>query len=86
MLVSGLFEEAEVSKSFGGLGLFPLSTQHLIDCAGHVISSLTSSQRSEAKACRHLPGHSLTSAVFVMDPRSPAKKLCHMSEKMHKEE
>ena len=35
VLVSGL--DSDVSKSLGGggLALLPLSTQHLIDCAGH---------------------------------------------------
>ena len=45
------------------------------------MSSLTSSQSSEAKACRHLPGHPLNSSVFVMDPSSPEKNSCHRSEK-----
>jgi hypothetical protein len=46
------------------------------------MSSLTSSQSSEAKACRHLPGHPLNSSVFVMDPRSPEKQfMSHVRKK-----
>ena len=48
------------------------------------MSSLTSSQSSEAKACRHLPGHPLNSSVFVMDPRSPEKQfMSHVRKKIY---
>ena len=53
---------------------FRRSTQHLIWAEGHPISSLTSSHKREAKACKHLPGHSLTSAVLVMEPSNPVEK------------
>ena len=57
--------------------VFRRSTQHLMVWEGQGISSLTSSQSNEAKACKHLPGHSLTSAVLVMDPNNPVEKsLC----------
>ena len=55
-----------------GLGLPPgglgpsLSTQHLMDALGHLMSSRTSSQMSEARAWMHFPGQSLTSAVWVI--------------------
>ena len=51
-----------------------------MDWEGHVISSLTSSHNNEAKACKHLPGQSLTSAVFVIVPNNPEmSKNCAMS-------
>lgn len=69
--------EAASSEAAGGL-VFRRSTQHLICLDGHPISSLTSSHKREAKACKHLPGHSVTSAVLVMEPSNPVEKsLCH---------
>ena len=51
-----------------------------MDWEGHVISSLTSSHNNEAKACKHLPGQSLTSAVFVIVPNNPEmSKRCNKS-------
>ena len=65
--------------------VFRRSTQHLMVWEGQGISSLTSSQSNEAKACKHLPGHSLTSAVLVMDPSNPVEKsLCHFGLEMKK--
>ena len=47
---------------------------------GQAMSSLTSSHNNEAKACRHFPGQSLTSAVFVIVPNNPEmSKNCAMS-------
>ena len=65
--------EAAVSRSPGGLGSFLRSTQHRMDVEGQDMASLTSSHKSEARACRHFPGHSLTSAVLVIVPNNPAK-------------
>jgi len=62
--------EAASSEAADGL-VFRRSTQHLICLDGHPISSLTSSHKREAKACKHLPGHSVTSAVLVMEPSNP---------------
>jgi len=54
-----------------GRGMCLRSTQHLMDWEGQEMSSLTSSQSKEAKAWRHFPGQSLTSAVFVIVPNKP---------------
>ena len=56
-----------------GRGMCLRSTQHLMDCEGQEMSSLTSSQSKEAKAWRHFPGQSLTSAVFVIVPNKPVR-------------
>lgn len=69
VVVSGAF-----SKSFeGGPSTCLRSTQHRMVWEGHEISSRTSSQSKEANAWRHFPGHSLTSAVLVMEPSKPDK-------------
>ena len=56
-----------------GRGMCLRSTQHLMDWEGQEMSSLTSSQSKEAKAWRHFPGQSLTSAVFVIVPNKPVR-------------
>ena len=71
----------EVS-SIAVFGLFKClrSTQHLMEFEGQAMSSLTSSHNNEAKACRHFPGQSLTSAVFVIVPNNPEmSKRCNES-------
>lgn len=74
VVVSGAF-----SKSFeGGPSTCLRSTQHRMVWEGHEISSRTSSQSKEANAWRHFPGHSLTSAVLVMEPSKPGNiSFCH---------